>query len=59
MTTSKKNNRDHAKKKQRPMVEDKVIAEQLERLLTPAITNQENYYRQLGLREVIKINPVK
>ena len=41
------------------MVEDKVIAEQLERLLTPAITNQENYYRQLGLREVIKINPVK
>ena len=59
MTTSKKNNRDHAKKKQRPMVEDKVIAEQLETLLTPAITNQENYYRQLGLREVIKINPVK
>ena len=59
MTTSKKNNRDHAKKKQWPMVEDKVIAEQLERLLTPAITNQENYYRQLGLRELIKINPVK
>lgn len=53
MTTSKKNNRDHAKKKQRPMVEDEVIAEQLERLLTPAITNQENYYRKLGLRERI------
>jgi hypothetical protein len=33
------------------MVEDEVIAEQLERLLTPAITNQENYYRKLGLRE--------
>jgi hypothetical protein len=47
MTTSKKTNRDHAKKKQRPMVEDEVIAEQLERLLTPAITNQENYYRKL------------
>ena len=30
------------------MVEDEVIAEQLERLLTPAITNQENYYRKLG-----------
>jgi hypothetical protein len=29
------------------MVEDTVIAEQLERLLTPAITNQENYYRKL------------
>jgi hypothetical protein len=53
MTTSKKTNRDHAKKKQRPMVEDQVIAEQLERLLTPAITNQENYYRKLGLREWI------
>ncbi len=35
------------------MVEDEVIAEQLERLLTPAITNQENYYRKLGLRERI------
>ena len=35
------------------MVEDEVIAEQLERLLAPAITNQENYYRQLGLRERI------
>jgi hypothetical protein len=53
MTTSKKTNRDHAKKKQRPMVEDEVIAKQLERLLTPAITNQENYYRKLGLRERI------
>ena len=53
MTTSKKTYRDHAKKKQLPMVEDEVIAEQLERLLPPAITNQENYYRQLGLRERI------
>ncbi|MEH2033673.1 MAG: hypothetical protein V7K67_29315 [Nostoc sp.] len=32
MTTSRKTNRDHAKKKHRPMVEDEVIAEQLERL---------------------------
>jgi Transposase DDE domain len=53
MTTSRKTNRDHAKKKQRPTVEDQVIAEQLSRLLTPAITNQENYYRKLGLRERI------
>jgi hypothetical protein len=51
MTTSKKTNRDHAKKKQRPMVEDEVIAKQLSRLLTAAITNQENYYRKLGLRD--------
>jgi hypothetical protein len=48
MTSSRKTNLDHAKKKHRPMVEDEVIAEQLERLLTPAITNQENYYRKLG-----------
>ncbi len=30
-----------------------MIASQLEALLTPAITNQENYYRQLGLRDLI------
>lgn len=42
MTQSRKTNQDHAKKKQRPMVEDEVIAFQLEALLTPAITNQEN-----------------
>ena len=30
-----------------------MIASQLEALLTPAITNQENYYRQLGLRDRI------
>ncbi len=35
------------------MVEDEVIPQQLERLLTPAITNQENYYRKLGLRQRI------
>jgi hypothetical protein len=29
------------------MIEDEVIASQLEALLTPAITSQENYYRQL------------
>ncbi|MUH00091.1 IS4 family transposase [Scytonema sp. UIC 10036] len=35
------------------MVEDEVIAEQLSALLTPAITSQENYYRNLGLRSRI------
>jgi hypothetical protein len=44
---SRKTNRDHAHQKQRPMIEDEVIASQLEALLTPAITSQENYYRQL------------
>ncbi len=48
-----RSNRDHAKKKHRPMVEDEAIASQLKALLTPAITSQENYYRQLGLRDRI------
>lgn len=37
MSQSRKTNRDHAKKMQRPMLEDEVIAQQLEALLTPAI----------------------
>jgi hypothetical protein len=50
MTKNQKTNRDHAKKTHRPMVEEEVIASQLSALLIPAITSQENYYRQLGLR---------
>jgi len=53
VSKARKTNRDHAKKKQRPMVEDEVIAQQLEALVTPAITVQENYYRQLGSRDRI------
>ena len=34
---SRKNNRDHAKRQQRPMMEDKAIAEELEVLLSDAI----------------------
>ena len=45
MSNNRKRSLDHEKKTQRPMVEDEVIANQLEALLTPAITNQENYYR--------------
>lgn len=50
---SRKTNRDQAQKKQRPMMEDEVIAQQLEKLVSPAITSQENYYCQLGLRDRI------
>ena len=53
MNNNRKRSLDHSKKTQRPMVEDEVIANQLEALLTPAITAQENYYRQLGLRDRI------
>ena len=42
--------RDHAKKKQRPMVEDRVIAEHLTALLTPAIKSQSGFFRELGQR---------
>jgi hypothetical protein len=50
MGASRPTNRDHAKKAHRQMVEEEVIASQLEALLTSTITSQENYYRQLGLR---------
>lgn len=53
MASSKRINRDHAKQQQRPMLEDEVIASQLELLVSPVITSQENYYRQLGMRDRI------
>lgn len=53
MSVSRNTNRDHAKKTNRPLVEDEVVASQLEALLAPAITALENYYRQLGLRDRI------
>ena len=40
------------------MVEDEAVANQLEALVTPAITSQENYYRQLGLRDRILTLPL-
>ena len=58
MSRSRKLNRDHAKKTQRPMVEEVKNAHQLDALVTPAITTQENYYRQLGLRDRILTLPL-
>jgi hypothetical protein len=46
MSRSRKPNRDHAKQQQRPMLEDEVVAAQLEALVTPALIAQERYYRQ-------------
>lgn len=37
------------------MGEDSVIVNKLEALLTPTITNQKNYYRQLGLSLFINL----
>jgi len=50
--------RDHAKKKQRPMVENRVIAEHLTALLTPAIRSQSRFFRELGLRDRILTLPL-
>jgi hypothetical protein len=53
MPRKRKTNRDHAKRQQRPMMEDEAIAAQLEQLVTPALIAQEKYYRQLGMRDRI------
>jgi hypothetical protein len=53
MPRKRKTNRDHAKRQQRPMIEDQAIAAQLAELVTPAVVAQEKYYRQLGMRDRI------
>jgi Transposase DDE domain len=53
MPKKRTTNRDHAKRQQRPMMEDEAIAAQLEQLVTPAVVVQERYYRQLGMRDRI------
>ena len=58
MSKTKRLNRDHAKKTQRPMVEDRVIAEHLTTLLTPVITSQSSFFRELGLRQRILTLPL-
>jgi hypothetical protein len=55
---SRKTNRDHAKRKQRLMVEDNVIAEQLSALFKPIITSQSKFFRELGLRDRILTLPL-
>lgn len=55
---SRKTNRDYAKKKQRPMVEDQVIAKHLTDLLTPTINSQSKFFRELGLRDRILTLPL-
>ena len=58
MGKSKRLNRDHAKKTQRPMIEDRVIAEHLTALLAPIITSQSRFFRELGLRDRILTLPL-
>lgn len=58
MRKKRQPNRDHARQTQRPMVEDDIIAAQLEALLTPAITAQANLCRKLHLRDRILSLPL-
>jgi hypothetical protein len=53
MPKKRATNRDHAKRQQRPMMEDEEIAAQLSELVTPALIAQEKAYRQLGMRDRI------
>ncbi|MEA5573505.1 hypothetical protein [Calothrix sp. UHCC 0171] len=48
-----KHNSDHTQKHHTPTIDNKAIAVHLEALLTPAIFNQQKYYKQLGLRDRI------
>lgn len=50
---SKRSNPDHAHKQQCPGRSNEAIAEQLQALLTPAVNNQQLYFRLLGLRNRI------
>jgi hypothetical protein len=58
MSSTKSIKRDHAKKKNRPLPENEVIASHLENLITPAIAAQKSYYRQLELRDRILSLPL-
>lgn len=51
--SNRKTNRDHAKKKHHPLIENEAIASHLQALLSPVIFNQQAMYRQLGLRNRI------
>ena len=51
--SSKKTNRDYAKKKHHPLIESEAMAFHLQALLSPTIFNQQALYRQLGMRNRI------
>ena len=53
MSKSKRLNRDHAKRTQRPMVEDRIIAEHLTALLTPTITSINKFLPMVMPCEIV------
>jgi DDE family transposase len=58
MIRKKRINRDHAKKKNSPQIENEAIANHLEDLLIPAMAAQKTFYRQLNLRDRILTLPL-
>ena len=58
MSSKKRINRDHAKKKNSPQIENEAIANHLEDLLIPAMAAQKSFYRQLNLRDRILTLPL-
>ena len=53
MAHSQKSIRDHARNRNQPNIDHKVIAQQLEDLVKPCVYNQQAYYRSLGMRQRI------
>ena len=53
MSKKTKRNPDHVKRHNTPTINNEVIAQHLQALLTPAISAQQKYYKQLGLRDRI------
>lgn len=51
MPKAAKRNADHVQRHNTPTIDNEVISQQLETLLTPAIFAQQKYYKQLGLRD--------
>ncbi|MHC0068257.1 IS4 family transposase, partial [Nostoc sp. UIC 10890] len=51
MPKAAKRNADHAQRHNTPTIDNEVISQQLQALLTPAIFAQQKYYKQLGLRD--------
>ena len=51
--SKKKINPDHVRRRNRPSANDEVIEQQCKELLSPAVFNQEAYYRSLGMRSRI------
>ena len=53
MSKKTKRNPDHVKRHNTPTINNEVISQQLQALLSPAIDAQQKYYKQLGLRNRI------